>query len=92
MTRLSHHPTGSLHCPSVDVLFTSAAAEVGAGVLGVVLTGMGSDGLLGARAIHAAGGKIFTEAARSCVVYGMPRVVAEAGLSARSSAQISRLA
>jgi two-component system, chemotaxis family, protein-glutamate methylesterase/glutaminase len=70
-----------LHAPSVDVLFESAAVRFGSGVLGVVLTGMGSDGLRGARAIHAAGGRVVTEAEESCVVYGMPGVVKEAGIS-----------
>jgi two-component system chemotaxis response regulator CheB len=69
------------HKPSVDVLFESAAARIGAGVLGVVLTGMGNDGLRGSRAIVAAGGRVVTEAEGSCVVYGMPWVVKEAGLS-----------
>jgi two-component system chemotaxis response regulator CheB len=53
----------------------------GAKTLGVVLTGMGDDGTAGARAIHAAGGRVITEAEESCVVYGMPRAVVEAGLS-----------
>jgi two-component system chemotaxis response regulator CheB len=48
----------------------------------VVLTGMGSDGLAGARKIHQAGGVLLTESEASCVVYGMPRVVRDAGLSA----------
>jgi two-component system chemotaxis response regulator CheB len=74
-------PFDEPHKPSVDVLFESAAAQLGAGVLGLVLTGMGSDGLRGARAIAAAGGRILTEAEASCVVYGMPAVVKEAGLS-----------
>ncbi|HEX7667624.1 MAG TPA: chemotaxis protein CheB, partial [Polyangiaceae bacterium] len=69
------------HRPSVDVLFRSAAEVVKEGVLGVVLTGMGNDGLEGARAIDAAGGRVLTESEASCVVYGMPRVVVEAGLS-----------
>jgi two-component system chemotaxis response regulator CheB len=69
------------HRPAVDVLFHSGAALAGAGVLGVVLTGMGSDGLAGSRAIRDAGGRVLTEAESSCVVYGMPRCVAEAGLS-----------
>jgi two-component system chemotaxis response regulator CheB len=53
--------------------------------VGVVLTGMGDDGLQGARAIRAAGGHVLTESAESCVVYGMPRVVVEAGLSHASA-------
>lgn len=82
---------GEPHAPSVDVLFESAAARVGAGVLGVVLTGMGSDGLRGAQAIHAQGGRILTEAAASCVVYGMPSAVKEAGLS-REEARLEHMA
>lgn len=70
--------------PSVDELFTSAAAAAGAGVLGVVLTGMGDDGLVGSRAIAAAGGALLTEAASTCVVYGMPRCVFDAGLDAEA--------
>lgn len=73
---------GALHRPSVDVLFTSAAEKLGSAVLGVVLTGMGNDGLLGSRAIRAAGGRIIAEAESSCVVYGMPRAVAEDGIGA----------
>lgn len=79
--QLASAPFHEPHKPSVDVLFESAAKHAGAGVLGVVLTGMGSDGLRGARAIVAAGGEVLTEAEASCVVYGMPSVVKEAGLS-----------
>jgi two-component system, chemotaxis family, protein-glutamate methylesterase/glutaminase len=71
----------AVHRPSVDVLFESAAAAFGPRTLGVVLTGMGDDGLEGARAIRRAGGTILAEAASSCVVYGMPRAVVEAGLA-----------
>jgi two-component system chemotaxis response regulator CheB len=74
-------PTDTPHRPSVDVLFSSAAAIAGAGALGVVLTGMGSDGCAGAQAIRLAGGRVLTEAESSCVVYGMPRSVFDAGLS-----------
>jgi two-component system chemotaxis response regulator CheB len=73
------------HTPSVDELFKSGAEAAGAGALGVVLTGMGEDGLEGARVIAAAGGSLITEAASSSVVYGMPRSVFEAGLGARSA-------
>lgn len=68
--------------PSVDELFASTAAAVGAGALGVVLTGMGDDGLVGSRRIAEAGGGLLTEASSSCVVYGMPRSVYDAGLGA----------
>ncbi len=74
-------PTASLHQPSVDVLFESAARVFGPAVLGVVLTGMGSDGLAGATAIRSKGGRVLVEDASTCVVYGMPRVVFEAGLA-----------
>jgi two-component system chemotaxis response regulator CheB len=73
------------HTPSVDELFLSGAAAAGPKCLGVVLTGMGDDGLQGARAISAAGGALLTESASSAVIYGMPRVVFEAGLGARQS-------
>lgn len=70
--------------PSVNELFRSGAAAVGAGALGVVLTGMGDDGLEGARAIAEVGGSLLTEAASTCVVYGMPRCVYDAGLGAEA--------
>jgi two-component system chemotaxis response regulator CheB len=88
---LGTQPADSLHRPSVDVLFESAAEQVGARTLGVVLTGMGNDGLLGSRAIHAAGGRLLTEAASSCVVYGMPRCVFEDGI-ALAEAPLERMA
>jgi len=78
---LDWEPTTSAHRPSVDVLFRSAALLLGQRALAVVLTGMGDDGLAGARAITEAGGQVLTETEASCVVYGMPRVVKEAGLS-----------
>lgn len=82
---LDDDPTPTQHRPSVDVLFRSAAEVLGARVLGVVMTGMGSDGLLGAAHIKAQGGRIVTEAESSCVVYGMPRAIVEASLSDRSA-------
>lgn len=74
-------PLDTPHRPSVDALFHSAVEVYGAAVLGVVMTGMGSDGREGAAWIKARGGCILTEAEDSCVVYGMPRSVVEAGLS-----------
>lgn len=78
---LSLQPTNTAHFPSVNVLFESAAEVCGKGAFGVVLTGMGDDGTRGAGAIRARGGMVLTEAESSCVVYGMPRAVREAGHS-----------
>ena len=58
---------------------------VGAGSRGVVLTGMGDDGLEGSRAIAAAGGSLITEGAATCVVYGMPKVAFEIGAVERQA-------
>ena len=79
--QLSTQPADKPHRPSVDVLFQSAAETYGRRVLGVVMTGMGDDGKQGAAWIKAQGGTILTEAEESCVIYGMPRSVVEAGLS-----------
>lgn len=84
VVHLDAKPFNTLHRPSVDVLFQSAAEVYGKRVLGVVLTGMGSDGKEGAAWIKSQGGLVFTEAESSCVVYGMPCVVVEAGLSDKS--------
>jgi two-component system chemotaxis response regulator CheB len=69
--------------PALDVSMESAAAHYGAAVIGVVLTGMGTDGRAGARHIKAAGGKVVVEHESTSVVYGMPRSVVEAGLADR---------
>jgi two-component system chemotaxis response regulator CheB len=78
---LDARPFDTPHRPAVDVLFRSAAEVYGEGVLGVVMTGMGSDGKEGSAWVKARGGRVLTEAEESCVVYGMPRSVVEAGLS-----------
>jgi two-component system chemotaxis response regulator CheB len=78
---LDRRPLDTPHRPSVDVLFQSAAEVYGGGVLGVVMTGMGSDGREGAGWIKARGGCILAESEETCVVYGMPRSVVEAGLA-----------
>ena len=79
-------PMDKLHRPSADVLFKSAADVFGARVLGVVMTGMGEDGREGSAWIKSRGGKVVTESEKSCVIYGMPRSVIEAGLSDASFA------
>lgn len=63
--------------PAVDFLFESAASLYGANCLGVVLTGMGEDGLVGARAIRKNGGRILIQNKESCIVFGMPGAIFE---------------
>ncbi|HLN22282.1 MAG TPA: chemotaxis-specific protein-glutamate methyltransferase CheB [Bacteroidales bacterium] len=77
---LDSKPFDTPHRPSVDVLFESAANMFGEHVLGVVMTGMGNDGKEGSAWIKAKGGKVICESQETCVVYGMPRSVVEAGL------------
>lgn len=69
--------------PSVDITFGSAANIYNGQTLGVVLTGMGSDGCEGARLIKQAGGAIWSQDQESCVIYGMPMAVARAKLTDR---------
>lgn len=84
VAHLDARPFDTTHRPSVDVLFQSAAELFGSRTLGVVMTGMGSDGKQGAAWIKSQGGLVFTEAEQSCIVYGMPLSVVEAGLSDKS--------
>jgi len=67
--------------PSVDPMLASAGAVLGGGALGIVLTGMGRDGAEGARKLVEAGGSVMAQDEASSAVWGMPRVVAEAGLA-----------
>jgi two-component system, chemotaxis family, protein-glutamate methylesterase/glutaminase len=70
------------HCmPSVDYLFFSAARMYGAGTLALVMTGMGADGLNGARAVHQSGGVVLAQDEASSAVWGMPGRVSEAGIA-----------
>jgi two-component system chemotaxis response regulator CheB len=79
--QVTDRPADTLHKPSVDVTLRSFAEAVGRSTLAVVLTGMGSDGLEGVRSIKALGGQTIAQDADSCVVYGMPRAVVEAGMA-----------
>lgn len=66
--------------PAVDVLFNSAAACAGARAIGILLTGMGSDGANGMQKLKAAGAATFAQDEATCVVYGMPRAAVELGV------------
>jgi two-component system chemotaxis response regulator CheB len=78
--RLSKTPENTLHRPSVDVMMLSAAEVCGAHTMGVILTGMGSDGAQGMKAIAEKGGYTIGQDESSCAVYGMPRSCAEMGI------------
>ena len=67
--------------PSADNLFHSVAAVYGSGVLAVVMTGMGCDGLAGCESVAAVGGQVIIQDEESSVVWGMPGHVARAGLA-----------
>jgi two-component system chemotaxis response regulator CheB len=78
------HPTmQDKHAPSVDRLFQSMAEAFGSSSVGVVLTGMGSDGAAGARAIHKAGGQVWAESEETAVIYGMPKEAVATGSVSR---------
>jgi two-component system chemotaxis response regulator CheB len=73
-------PIGGLR-PRADLAIADAARLFGRRLLLVVLTGMGNDGVEGAKAVRAHGGRVLVQEESTCTVYGMPRAVAEAGLA-----------
>jgi two-component system, chemotaxis family, protein-glutamate methylesterase/glutaminase len=81
IVKLTEDPPECACRPSVDYLFRSLTETFGRSVLGVVLTGMGEDGWIGARAIHAAGGRVLAQDQVSSTVWGMPRGPIEAGIA-----------
>lgn len=80
---LSDRPDDTPHKPSVDVTMASVAEVFGRHTMGIILTGMGSDGLQGMSAIRAAGGITIGQDEATCAVYGMPRCCAESGVLQR---------
>ncbi|QDU21972.1 chemotaxis-specific protein-glutamate methyltransferase CheB [Urbifossiella limnaea] len=80
---LNQEPPENSCRPAADVMFRSVAKAYGPAALGVVLTGMGQDGLRGSEAIRAAGGRVIVQDEATSVVWGMPGAVARAGLADR---------
>lgn len=80
---LDPQPADSLHIPSVDIMMKSVAASFGKVAMGVIMTGMGSDGAEGMKAIRRSGGLTIGQDEASCTVYGMPRICSELGLLTR---------
>ncbi len=81
IAKLSEKPVDTIHRPSVDVLMNSVADTIGQASLGIIMTGMGADGLMGLRAMKSRGADIIAQNEESCIVYGMPRAVIEAGIA-----------
>ncbi len=79
--RIQDSPPGTIYKPSVDITFQSAVVALKSQVLAVILTGMGADGREGTRALQAQGAHVWAQDAASCVVFGMPAAVIDAGLA-----------
>jgi two-component system chemotaxis response regulator CheB len=80
MIRLSNKPEKQLHVPSADVMMQSVASVFHSRAMGIIMTGMGSDGAQGMNAIHRENGFTVGQDELSCAVYGMPRICAERGI------------
>ncbi len=83
--RLSDGPRVSGHKPSVDVLFNSMCKSAGNNAIGVLLTGMGSDGASGLLEMRNAGSETFCQNEDSCIVFGMPKVAIEKGAAKKNT-------
>ncbi len=79
--KISKEPSTSLHRPCVDVMLDSVIDVYGKYTLGVIMTGMGKDGLEGIRKLKSLGGYCIAQDEGSCVVYGMPKSVTDAGFT-----------
>ncbi len=81
---MTNEPLAAVYKPSVDALLASTAIAAGSRCLGIVLTGIGQDGLVGGRELRNRGGMLWAQDESSCVVYGMPKAVTEQGLAQAS--------
>ncbi len=78
---VSEDPKEALYKPSANVLMESVGKTLGRRALGVILTGMGSDGLEGVRILKEKGGRALAQSESTCVVYGMPKAIVDAKLA-----------
>lgn len=81
VVRIQDSEPGQTYKPSVDTTFSSLARAMPGQVLGIILTGMGADGREGSRLLKQGGATIWAQDEQSCVIYGMPMAVVEAGLA-----------
>ncbi len=78
---ISEQPTSTLHRPCVDVMIDSVVKVYGKHTMGIIMTGMGKDGLEGIRSLKELGGHCLAQDEESCVVYGMPKSIVDAGFA-----------
>lgn len=81
ITVISQSPQDASHRPSANVLFRSVAEEFGSKAIGVIMTGMGDDGVDGLREIQRKGGTTIAQDEKTSIIYGMPKVAAEKGVA-----------
>jgi two-component system chemotaxis response regulator CheB len=79
--RVTSEPRDALYKPSANVLIASVANSIGRRGLGVILTGMGNDGMEGVTTLKQKGGRALAQSDATCVVYGMPKAIVDAGLA-----------
>jgi two-component system, chemotaxis family, protein-glutamate methylesterase/glutaminase len=79
--KISGEPQNTLYKPCADVMMTSAVEAFSGPLLGVIMTGMGKDGLEGLKLIKQKGGYVLAQNEETCVVYGMPKAAVDAGLA-----------
>ena len=79
--QISAEPSGVLYRPSADVMIASAVEAFNGPLLGVIMTGMGKDGLEGLKRLKGKGGYVIAQNEESCVVYGMPRAAVDEGIA-----------
>ena len=78
---VTEEPKTALYKPSANVLMETVGLALGRRALGVMLTGMGNDGLEGTKVLKAKGGRVLAQSEATCVVYGMPKAVVDANLA-----------
>lgn len=81
MLRIVTEPLESPYRPSVDAAMASAAEQFGRSTVGLVLTGMGNDGMVGSQKVKARGDIVLAQDEATSMIYGMPRAVVELGLA-----------
>jgi two-component system chemotaxis response regulator CheB len=81
IAHISDQPTTTLYRPCADIMMTSAVETFNGPLLGVIMTGMGKDGLEGLRLAKKKGGYVVAQNEESCVVYGMPKAVVDDGIA-----------